>query len=73
MFETLCDTPGCGKPSKLRCPTCVQKDIQGGSNFCNQVTAFLKLTLNLFLKISQRSQPKNLTKNKLNIFNYLNL
>ena len=32
-----CDTPGCGKPSKLRCPTCVKAEIVKGSNFCSQV------------------------------------
>ncbi len=34
---TECDTPGCGKPSKLRCPTCVKNNIVKGSNFCSQV------------------------------------
>ncbi len=34
---TQCDTPGCGKPSKLRCPTCVKTEIVKGSNFCSQV------------------------------------
>ncbi len=68
MSETLCDTPGCGKQSKLRCPTCVQKDIQDGSNFCNQVTAFLKLTLNLISEdFLAKSAYKNLTYKKLNI------
>lgn len=38
MPELLCDTPGCGKPSKLRCPTCITKNIKEGSNFCAQVT-----------------------------------
>jgi len=33
---TQCDTPGCGKPSKLRCPTCVKNNISKGSNFCSQ-------------------------------------
>lgn len=36
MSEILCDTPGCGKPSKLRCPTCIAKNIKEGSNFCAQ-------------------------------------
>ena len=37
MSEILCDTPGCGKPSNLRCPTCISKNIKEGSNFCAQV------------------------------------
>jgi methionyl aminopeptidase len=32
----VCDTPNCGKPSKLRCPTCVKANIKEGSNFCSQ-------------------------------------
>lgn len=32
----LCDTPGCGKPSKLRCPTCVKANVKEGSHFCSQ-------------------------------------
>lgn len=37
MSAAECDTPGCGKPSKLRCPTCVKSQIVAGSNFCSQV------------------------------------
>ena len=34
----LCDTPNCGKVSKLRCPTCIKANIKEGSNFCSQVS-----------------------------------
>jgi hypothetical protein len=36
----LCDTPNCGKVSKLRCPTCLKLEIKDGSNFCSQVLDF---------------------------------
>jgi methionyl aminopeptidase len=32
----LCNTTGCGKPSKLRCPTCIKQNITDGSHFCSQ-------------------------------------
>ena len=35
--QIICDTPGCGKPSKLRCPTCIKLSIKDGSYFCSQV------------------------------------
>eukprot|EP01138_Halocafeteria_seosinensis_P008769 gb/GECG01008963.1/.p1 GENE.gb/GECG01008963.1/~~gb/GECG01008963.1/.p1 ORF type:complete len:408 (+),score=44.82 gb/GECG01008963.1/:1-1224(+) len=31
----VCNTPGCGKPSKMRCPTCKKLGIPGGY-FCEQ-------------------------------------
>ena len=34
-METVCETEGCAKPSKLRCPTCVKLGIPG-SFFCSQ-------------------------------------
>ena len=34
--DHLCETPGCEKPSKLRCPVCVKRGIEG-SFFCSQV------------------------------------
>lgn len=34
-MESLCETEGCGKQSKLRCPTCVKLGIPG-SYFCSQ-------------------------------------
>lgn len=37
----ICDTPGCGKVSKLRCPTCIKSGIKEGSNFCSQVTSLI--------------------------------
>ena len=36
MSEVLCDTIGCGKLCKLRCPTCVKANMKEGSNFCSQ-------------------------------------
>jgi hypothetical protein len=38
ISSILCDTPSCGKPSKLRCPTCIKLSINDGSNFCTQVS-----------------------------------
>ncbi|XP_065191224.1 methionine aminopeptidase 1-like [Sycon ciliatum] len=34
-MDAICETVGCGKPSKLRCPTCVKLGIPG-SFFCSQ-------------------------------------
>ncbi|XP_062509464.1 methionine aminopeptidase 1-like [Corticium candelabrum] len=31
----VCETPGCGKPSKLQCPTCIKLEINN-SYFCSQ-------------------------------------
>jgi len=31
----VCDTPGCGEPAKLQCPTCIKLGIPG-SFFCSQ-------------------------------------
>lgn len=47
----LCDTPSCGKPSKLRCPTCIKLNIKDGSNFCSQVF-YLSYNNTVTLKIS---------------------
>lgn len=47
----LCDTPGCGNLSKLRCPTCIKANVKEGSNFCSQVdTSF---SINTFLTQSK--------------------
>ena len=43
---TVCDTPGCGKPSKLRCPNCVKSNVKAGSNFCSQVKTQGYFTMN---------------------------
>ncbi len=45
--KALCDTPGCGEPSSLRCPTCVKANIKDGSNFCSQVLDKKKTFFNL--------------------------
>ena len=33
--SSSCETPGCGEPAKLQCPTCIKLNIQG-SFFCSQ-------------------------------------
>jgi len=35
MEGRSCETPGCGLPAKLQCPTCIKLNIQG-SFFCSQ-------------------------------------
>jgi len=35
MEGRSCETPGCGEPAKLQCPTCIKLNIQG-SFFCSQ-------------------------------------
>ena len=29
MEGKSCETPGCDKPAKLQCPTCIKLNIQG--------------------------------------------
>ena len=33
--SSSCETPGCGEPAKLQCPTCIKLNIRG-SFFCSQ-------------------------------------
>lgn len=33
--HATCETPNCGKPASLQCPTCIKIGIKG-SVFCNQ-------------------------------------
>lgn len=35
MEGRSCETPGCGEPARLQCPTCIKLNIQG-SFFCSQ-------------------------------------
>jgi hypothetical protein len=35
QLSSSCETPGCGEPAKLQCPTCIKLNIQG-SFFCSQ-------------------------------------
>jgi len=35
IASAVCDTPGCGEPAKLQCPTCIKLNIPG-SFFCSQ-------------------------------------
>ncbi|KAF7732358.1 Methionine aminopeptidase 1 [Apophysomyces ossiformis] len=35
VSDKVCQTPGCGKPAKLQCPTCIKLKIEG-SFFCSQ-------------------------------------
>lgn len=36
MENQTCATAGCGKPAKMRCPTCIKLDVTEGSFFCAQ-------------------------------------
>ncbi|KAM9982954.1 hypothetical protein ACTFIZ_007467 [Dictyostelium cf. discoideum] len=36
MEGLLCASPGCGKPAKLQCPTCVNLKLDTPSHFCSQ-------------------------------------
>eukprot|EP00111_Clytia_hemisphaerica_P008716 TCONS_00025488-protein len=35
LVDRICETPACGKPAKLQCPTCIKLNISG-SFFCEQ-------------------------------------
>jgi methionyl aminopeptidase len=32
----ICQTPNCGKPASLQCPTCIKLGIKDESHFCDQ-------------------------------------
>eukprot|EP00112_Aurelia_sp_Birch-Aquarium-sp1_P018302 Seg435.12 transcript_id=Seg435.12/GoldUCD/mRNA.D3Y31 product="Methionine aminopeptidase 1" protein_id=Seg435.12/GoldUCD/D3Y31 len=36
MADKVCESPGCEKPAKLQCPTCLKLGIVEGSFFCEQ-------------------------------------
>lgn len=47
--DRICDSPGCGKPAKLQCPTCIKLCL-ASSYFCDQVNIPIAQETNSSLK-----------------------